>query len=106
MLETKTWMAVKYTDPSERLDYIGNHCLAVVSDSDSFERMVMFGGICNYPSADVADVKSSLSNNTVLIQTHKNQYGSRDHGTYPPMQKQENKKYISTDSISRTRPLK
>jgi|688.fasta_scaffold294588_2 hypothetical protein len=73
MLETKTWMAVKYTDPSERLDYVGNHCLAVVSDSDSFERMVMFGGICNYPSADVADVKSSLSNNTVLIQTHKNQ---------------------------------
>ena len=72
MLDTKAWMQVKYTDPSERLDYVGNHCLAVISDGDNWERMVMFGGICNYPSVDIADVKSTLSHNTILIQTHKN----------------------------------
>lgn len=70
-LESKSWCNVKYTDPSERIDFVGNHCLAVVTDGDNFERMVMFGGINNFPCEEVSEVKSFLSNNTVLMQMYK-----------------------------------
>lgn len=70
-LDNKSWLQVKYTDPSEKLDFVGNHCLAVVTDGDNYERVVMFGGIYNYPSEEVSEVKSFLSNHTVLMQMYK-----------------------------------
>lgn len=77
-LENRTWYQVKYTDPSEQLSYLGNHCLTVMSDGDNFERIVVFGGIYNIPSEDVADVKSYLSNATHILQMYKNQQGSKE----------------------------
>ena len=43
------------------MDYIGNHCMSVITDGESYERVLLFGGISN----TVGDVKSSrFSGNT------------------------------------------
>lgn len=96
-LENRTWYQVKYTDPSEQLSYLGNHCLAVMSDGDNYERIVVFGGIYNLPSEKVADVKSVLSNTTLVMQTYKSQQGSREQQQVLQFQsnKSENKKFLN-----------
>ena len=101
-LENRTWYQVKYTDPSEQLSYLGNHSLAVLSDGDNYERIVVFGGIYNIPHEDVADVKSYLSNATHIMQMYKNQQGSKEHQQMLQFQsnKQENKKFLNKKESS------
>lgn len=78
-LLNKNWYHVRYTEGSERLDHITNHSLAVFSDGESYERMVIFGGLVNKPSQQIADVKSFLGNTTFVLQ----KFGDR-HGNNPP----------------------
>lgn len=47
LLDQKVWLNVKYSVASERIDYVGNHCISVISDSENFEKIVLFGGITN-----------------------------------------------------------
>ena len=48
-LNVRSWTRVDYTECSERLDFMGNHCTTVLSDGDAFERIIVFGGIRNVP---------------------------------------------------------
>lgn len=47
LLDQKVWLNVKYSVASERMDHIGNHCLGVVCDNESYEKVLIFGGIKN-----------------------------------------------------------
>jgi len=45
LLDQKAWVSVKYTPFSQRLYRLGNHSMATMSNSDSYEKTVVFGGI-------------------------------------------------------------
>ena len=45
LLDQKVWIQVKYSFNSDRMDYIGNHCMSVISDGETYERVLIFGGI-------------------------------------------------------------
>jgi hypothetical protein len=45
LLDQKAWIQVKYTPFSERLLHLGNHSSCVLTNSHSFEKTVIFGGI-------------------------------------------------------------
>ena len=48
LLDQKVWLKVKHSAFSEGdLSYTGNHAMAVVSDSESYEKILIFGGIVN-----------------------------------------------------------
>ena len=49
------------------MNYIGNHCQGVISDSESYEKVLIFGGISNEIGEDISQVKSTLSNSAFLI---------------------------------------
>lgn len=67
LLDQKVWLVVKHSVNSEKMDYIGNHCLGVVSDNESYEKVLIFGGISNEIGEDISQVKSHLSNSAFLI---------------------------------------
>lgn len=52
------------------MDYIGNHCLGVVCDGESYEKVLIFGGISNEIGEDISQVKSHLSNSAFLVTLH------------------------------------
>lgn len=70
LLDQKFWLKVKSTQTAESVDYIGNHCMQVVTDGDTYEKIIVFGGISNRVSEDLDPdkVESFLSNTTYLIQ--------------------------------------
>jgi len=45
LLDQKVWIKVKFSFNSNKLDFIGNHTMGVLTDGDSFEKIVIFGGI-------------------------------------------------------------
>jgi len=45
LLDQKAWVSVKYTPFSQRLFRLGNHCMATMSDTETFEKTIVFGGI-------------------------------------------------------------
>ena len=45
LLDQKAWVKVKYTPFSERLHRLGHHCHCVMSDGESYEKTLIFGGI-------------------------------------------------------------
>lgn len=47
LLDQKVWIQVKYSWNSDKMDFIGNHCMTVLSDGQSYERVLLFGGISN-----------------------------------------------------------
>ena len=46
---------------------MGNHCMGVVSDSESYEKCLIFGGISNQVGSSIEQISSSLSNKAYLI---------------------------------------
>jgi hypothetical protein len=52
------------------MDYIGNHCMSVITDGESYERVLLFGGISN----TIGDGKNTLlSGNTTPANGKKGQ---------------------------------
>ena len=47
MLDQKVWIRVKFAFNSDKLDYIGNHTVGVMTEAPNYERIVIFGGIQN-----------------------------------------------------------
>lgn len=45
LLDQKVWIHVQYSNQSEKLSFICNSSMAVVSDGESSEKIVIFGGI-------------------------------------------------------------
>jgi hypothetical protein len=69
LLDQKMWLNVKLSVTSDNLDFVGNHCMTVVTDGDSYEKIIVFGGISNIPGEDksIANVTSFMSNQTYII---------------------------------------
>ena len=67
LLDQKVWLNVKYSINSDQIDYLGNHCMSVVTDYESYEKVLIFGGISNSVGDSIEDIKSSLSNKSFLI---------------------------------------
>lgn len=47
LLDQKVWLRVKFSYKSDRLGNIGNHCMSVITDNESYEKIIVFGGISN-----------------------------------------------------------
>ena len=67
MLDQKVWLNVKYSVNSGSLQHMGNHCMSVVSDNESYEKILIFGGISNQTGDRVEDIRSALSNKAFLV---------------------------------------
>ena len=69
LLDQKVWLNVKHTLVSEKIDFMGNQCMTVVTDGNDYENIIVFGGIANNVGADKNpdNVQSFLSNTTYLI---------------------------------------
>jgi len=69
LLDQKVWLNVKYSVNSNipTIDYIANHCMSVVSDYESYEKVLIFGGIQNFAGNSIEEIRSSLSNQSFLL---------------------------------------
>ena len=68
LLDQKVWLNVKHSINSESLANVGNHCMGVVSDDESYEKVLIFGGIQNKVTGDtIDDIRSNLSNQAFLV---------------------------------------
>jgi len=67
MLDQKVWLNVKYSVNSDRIALLGNHSMGVVTDNESYEKVLIFGGISNKIGTSVEDIRSALSNKPFLI---------------------------------------
>jgi len=67
MLDQKVWLNVKYSVNSDRIALLGNHSMSVVTDNESYEKVLIFGGISNKIGTSVEDIRSALSNKPFLI---------------------------------------
>ena len=47
LLDQKVWLNVKHSFDSEKINHMGNHCMGIVTDREAYERVLIFGGICN-----------------------------------------------------------
>ena len=45
LLDQKAWVKVKYTPFSQRLYRLGNHTMCTMSDGETYEKTIIFGGI-------------------------------------------------------------
>lgn len=45
LLDQKAWVSVKYTPFSQRLFRLGNHTMCTMTDGESYEKTIIFGGI-------------------------------------------------------------
>ena len=45
LLDSKAWVSVKYTPFSEKIFRICNHSMCTITDGETFEKTVVFGGI-------------------------------------------------------------
>lgn len=73
LLDQKAWVSVKYTPTSQRLFRLGNHSMATMSDCETFEKTIVFGGITHsrvgvpqiLPAKSQNDKKSPSKNNKI-----------------------------------------
>ena len=68
------WIKVKHSYNSDALSHIGNHCMGMITDNASLEKILVFGGIQNEVlkgsgegSGGVGAVRSFLSNKCYLV---------------------------------------
>jgi hypothetical protein len=47
LLDQKVWIKIKFSFNSDKLDNIGNHTMGVITDSENYEKIIIFGGIQN-----------------------------------------------------------
>lgn len=59
LLDQKAWVSVKYTPFSQRLYRLGNHAMCTMTDGESYEKTVIFGGITHSMIGTSPAVKSA-----------------------------------------------
>lgn len=47
LLDQKVWIKLKFSYNSDKLDHINNHTMGVITDNESYEKIIIFGGIQN-----------------------------------------------------------
>lgn len=54
LLDQKSWLKVQYIPDSPHLCMVGNHSSCVMTDNETFEKIIIFGGISNYAKQDTS----------------------------------------------------
>ena len=67
LLDQKAWVGVKYTPFSQRLFRLGNHTMCTMTDGESYEKTIIFGGITHS--------KIGLSNDTSQSKDRSSKWG-------------------------------
>lgn len=71
LLDQKVWINVKFSNQSNRLQRIYNASMTLVTDNESFEKIILFGGIQNNIGKQTQEgssqIVSSLTNRTYSI---------------------------------------
>ena len=49
LLDQKTWVKIRYTPFSNFSPKIGNHCMTTLTDGETYEKTIIFGGITKHP---------------------------------------------------------
>ena len=52
LLDQKAWQQVKYIPNSQTLCRIGSHSMCVMTDNESYEKILIFGGINNHKNKE------------------------------------------------------
>ena len=47
LMDQKAWQQVKYVPHSQTLCRIGNHSMCVMTDNETYEKVLIFGGLNN-----------------------------------------------------------
>jgi hypothetical protein len=63
LLDQKAWVNVKYAPQSKFLYRLGNHCMATMTDSENFEKTIIFGGITHSKIEATKSPKEKKSEN-------------------------------------------
>ena len=67
LLDQKVWIKIKFSFNSDKLENIGNHTMGVITDSENYEKIIIFGGIQNNIVPETQQVDSFLSNKCYLV---------------------------------------
>jgi len=64
LLDQKVWIRLKFSYNSDKMEYINNHTMGVITDNEGFEKIIIFGGIQNQIRAapDSKDSKDPMHN--------------------------------------------
>ena len=68
LLDQKSWITVKYTPFSERLNRVGNQSMCTMADAEHFEKTVVFGGITHSTTTEASAETSHLSKDLYVIE--------------------------------------
>ena len=60
LLDQKAWIHIKYIPTSKKLCRIGNHAMTVMTDGESYEKIIIFGGINNFKDPGVPSLGNQL----------------------------------------------
>ena len=74
LLDQKSWIQVKYLPTSHRICRIGNHSMTVITDGETTQKVIIFGGITDYNSSNLA----SLGNQLVVCESFQIMLGDRE----------------------------
>lgn len=64
LLDQKAWQQVKYIPDSQTICRIGNHSMCVMTDNESYEKILIFGGINNQRDA----LNPALNNQLFVVE--------------------------------------
>lgn len=60
LLDQKAWLQVKYVPFCNQLCRLGNHSATVISDNESYEKLIIFGGITNQVNPNISNLGNQL----------------------------------------------
>ena len=60
LLDQKSWLQVKYIPSSPQICLIGNHSMEVVTDGESEEKILIFGGITNHLNKETSALTNQI----------------------------------------------
>ena len=79
-MDQKAWIQVKYTPFSQKLFRLGNHSMCTISDGESYEKTIIFGGITHSKLGGQRSYQKSTpwqpqkSKNKLLSSKHRKQF--------------------------------
>ena len=67
LLDQKAWVKVKFTPFSHRLYRLGNHTMTTMTDGETYEKTIIFGGITHSKlNSSLATVTSNKKNKAIV----------------------------------------
>jgi len=68
LLDQKAWLPVKYTPLSQRIYRLGHHTMCTLSDDQTYEKVIIFGGLTYSATQEGGREMSHLSNDMYVLE--------------------------------------